>query len=266
MSARPDIPHPPEAPEMPEPNDPTRSGSPIPAGQGAHLSDNEIEQLCLKAARGAGLSWGLAEEAGFACVWLARHGLDGPGALLAWLGDRTDPATPDPATPDPARTDPAASARAACDAADPFLAGAGGRCPIATGAALCDFARLPETDVRSRPLRIGPLARPLLLLPFLADLARLHARDLRMTWPGGEVVLTAEGGLCGDVEALARADRLAAEIATAAAGPDRPPVPRRPLFLASATIAGLNEMALRTTVPASEASRADAGAGTDDND
>ena len=68
-----------------EPNDPTRSGSPLPPGTGAHLSQNEVEQLCLKAARGAGMSWGIAEEAGFAAAWLAMRGLDGPGALLSRL-------------------------------------------------------------------------------------------------------------------------------------------------------------------------------------
>ena len=35
-----------------------------------HASLNEIESLCKKAARGAGMSWGLAEEAGKAAKWL----------------------------------------------------------------------------------------------------------------------------------------------------------------------------------------------------
>ncbi|MEF9603350.1 DUF3726 domain-containing protein, partial [Paracoccus sp. PXZ] len=46
------------------------------------LSRNETEALCLKAARGAGMSWGLAEEAAFAAGWLGAHGIDGAGALL----------------------------------------------------------------------------------------------------------------------------------------------------------------------------------------
>ena len=33
---------------------------------GIRLSRNETEALCQKAARGAGMPWGLAEEAGFA--------------------------------------------------------------------------------------------------------------------------------------------------------------------------------------------------------
>ena len=43
---------------------------------------NEIDSLCQKAARGAGLDWGLAEEAGFAAAWLAARGADGAAALL----------------------------------------------------------------------------------------------------------------------------------------------------------------------------------------
>ena len=34
------------------------------------LSLPEIDALCLKAARGAGYSWGVAEEASFAARWL----------------------------------------------------------------------------------------------------------------------------------------------------------------------------------------------------
>lgn len=52
---------------------------------GVKLSLGEVEALCKKAARGAGLPWGLAEEAGFAARWLSAHGLDGAGLLLADL-------------------------------------------------------------------------------------------------------------------------------------------------------------------------------------
>lgn len=52
---------------------------------GVKLSLGEVEALCKKAARGAGLPWGLAEEAGFAARWLSAHGFDGAGLLLADL-------------------------------------------------------------------------------------------------------------------------------------------------------------------------------------
>ena len=39
------------------------------------LSIGELDSLVFKAYRGAGFSWGMAQEAGFAASWLARHGL-----------------------------------------------------------------------------------------------------------------------------------------------------------------------------------------------
>ena len=68
-------------------NDPTRSGPPLSVAPGKtlHLSRNEIESLCTKAARGAGMAWGLAEEAGYAAGWLTSRGLDGAGLLAGQL-------------------------------------------------------------------------------------------------------------------------------------------------------------------------------------
>lgn len=45
----------------------------------------EISALVVKAARGAGRSWGEAEEAGWAVRWLSRSGIDGAGALACLL-------------------------------------------------------------------------------------------------------------------------------------------------------------------------------------
>ena len=39
------------------------------------LSIGELEALVLKAYRGAGFSWGMAQEAGRAAAWLAHNGL-----------------------------------------------------------------------------------------------------------------------------------------------------------------------------------------------
>ncbi|SMX50711.1 DUF3726 domain-containing protein [Maliponia aquimaris] len=235
-----------------EPNDPTRSGPPVPAGNGARLSQNEVEQLCLKAARGAGMSWGLAEEAGFAAAWLAMRGLDGPGVLLAQLRDAMDRPWHE-----------------ICPVVAPgrFQAAEGGcLCPIALGAALCDHARLPETALDETPLRVGPVNHPVLLLAFLSDLAQARGGCVRLDWPGGTVLLTADGQVSGDTALLAKETRLVAELSVHGAAPDQWVQPDAPLFVPSATLSGLNAFALRTTVPASEASRAGAGAAVGDND
>ncbi|HAV08825.1 MAG TPA: hypothetical protein DEF12_15325 [Rhodobacteraceae bacterium] len=45
----------------------------------------EIETLCRKAARGAGHSWGVAEEAGRAARWLCAHGFKGAELIHSCL-------------------------------------------------------------------------------------------------------------------------------------------------------------------------------------
>ncbi len=45
----------------------------------------EVRALAIKAARGSGLHWGMAEEAGFACHWLENHGLPGTSLLSSLL-------------------------------------------------------------------------------------------------------------------------------------------------------------------------------------
>lgn len=235
-----------------EPNDPTRSGSPLPPGAGAQLSQNEVEQLCLKAARGAGMSWGIAEEAGFAAAWLTMQGLDGPGVLLAQL---------QAATGHPWHE--------ICPVVAPRQfrpADGGSLCPIALGAALCDHARLPETAIGDAALSIGPVSHPALLLPFLSEIAQTLGKGVRMDWPGGSVLLFSDGRTSGEVGALVGETRLEATLSAVTRAPDAPVAPVAPPFVRAETLRDLNAFALRTTVPASEASRTGAGAAAGDND
>ena len=52
------------------------------------LALSELRALIIKAARGAGLSWGMAEEAGWAAEWLARRGLPAADGATLWLDAR----------------------------------------------------------------------------------------------------------------------------------------------------------------------------------
>ena len=235
-----------------EPNDPTRSGPPVPKGKGAHLSQNEIEQLCFKAARGAGMSWGLAEEAGFAAAWMARRGLDGPSALMEQLRD---------AMGRPWAEICPVVAQGAFEAGN-----SGGLCPIALGSALCDHARLPEAALHETILHVGPVNHPVLLLGFLSELARIGRHAVQLTWIRGKVVLTTDDRIFGDTDQLARETLLEAELSRYADTLDETPSARQPLYVSAETLSGLNSLALRTTVPASETSRAGAGATLGDND
>jgi len=164
---------------MMSPNDPTHSASEPHAHHTAtvRLSLSEINALCFKAARGAGLTWGEAEEAGWAAAWLSRAGLAGPSAILAWLHEAATLARP---APSPGHW--AAQGRALC--------------PLRTGAALADFAGLPEGP-GAKHLTITDVAHPLIILPFVARAAGRVDLLLRMRWGKTDVVLDASGPLPG---------------------------------------------------------------------
>lgn len=217
-------------------------------GACATLSLNEVEQLCLKAARGAGMTWGLAEEAGFAAGWLAERGLDGPGSLLRRLESREPPD------------------RIVMVPGHWRGAGGGSLCPIAVGAALCDFAVLPEAAMAGAGLQVGPVRQGLLLLPFLCGLAAMRGGKVQLDWSGGQVLLEGNGTVSGAVALLAAETEVAVHLALLPAGACGPRLAHAPVMVAAATMAGLNRLALCTTVPPSPLSRAGAGAEVDDNE
>lgn len=97
-------------------------------------SVGEAGALALKAARGAGMTWGQAEEAGFAVRWLQQRNVPGIAALSVYL----------------AQYDP--------HKMDKFS------CPINIGCAISDMALTP-------PSNLGRVHTPVLLLPFIAAIA-----------------------------------------------------------------------------------------------
>ncbi len=205
---------------------------------GIALSDNEVESLCFKAARGAGLDWGLAEEAGQATRWLAAHGVDGPTTLLHHLlaaKDRPASVPPSLALLEPQSSEPL--------------------CPIHLGAALSDLGQLRSV------IEVGPVAAPMLLLPFLARIA--GAGGVELGFEGGSVSV-GSGGIKGDVARLAMANAARVILAPIGQGPALQSGTR--VALEKSTVGGLSALAMETTVPATEQSRSDAGAKIDDND
>lgn len=214
------------------------------------LSHGETEALATKAARGAGMDWGLAEEAGRAARRLSERGRDGLFALLGHLEE----------VDDWAGWRPRIEARR-------WTAPSGTLCPIALGATLCDHADLSQGPLLGGPIETGPVNRPLLLAPFL----------MRMS--GGGVAIVArwptpdgprEATLASDHPPGPWATLARCELVVAARRRERPermerPAAAAPCAVSAATIAGLDAFAMRTTVPASQASRAGAGAGRDDD-
>lgn len=238
---------------MTEPNDPTHSGPPVPASDIAQvqLSRNEIVALASKAARGAGMEWGLAEEAGAAAGWLAAIGVDGAKALLDHLQLALGKDWPQ-ICPVVAR----GQWRSA--GPDPL-------CPVALGATLCDFADLPDGLAKGDGLIAGPVSRPVLLLPFLAEIARRQDRTILLAWDGGTVLIGTDGQIAGEVAGLTSVAQAPLRLCHAADQAQWPsPAPPRPV--SRQTMSMLTALAMKTTVPATDASRDGAGAGTTDND
>jgi hypothetical protein len=120
------------------------------------LSLPEVAALALRAARGAGLTWGMAEECGNAAVWLAAHGLDWSIDILARLTGEGG-----------ARIVPAATK----------WTSKGAVCGLHAGATLADFATLPEGP-GTNGVRIGLVNHPLCLLPFAARAAKAMQSSL----------------------------------------------------------------------------------------
>jgi hypothetical protein len=210
---------------------------------------NEIEAEVKKAVRGAGLAWGLAEEGAKAARWLAARAIDPIPAVIDVLdrhagGNRISTAI--------TLTD------------DGHWQAPAPLCPITFGATLCDHA----PRIIAGGMLAGPVAQPLLVVPFVARAARLLGRNVRLTIDGDTLLLFARGEpptgswpidrpdiaafrcVATDDTALAMQRMMASDISIA---PDR--------------WARLQAYAGHTYVPANERSRRDgAGAGLIDND
>lgn len=126
------------------------------------VSLNEVEARALKAARGAGLAWGLAEEAGAAARFLAARRVDWVASLAALLG--AEPMVSPPIV-DGAILRPA----------DPQ----GWLCPIRTGAFLSDLGLADALVER--------VLHPLWLVPFVT---RGAEGPRCLAWPGAILHLT----------------------------------------------------------------------------
>jgi hypothetical protein len=212
------------------------------------VSLNEIESTVLKACRGAGLSWGLAEEAGQAARWLAARRIAWEASLVRLLTDRDGVSAPVLVETE----------------IRPSLAGTA-VCSIQAGAAVSDLI-----GWRGKMI-VHDLLEPLWLLPFAARHAE-GATLIEMTWVGGSVRLVS-GDICDGSEITVLDARQIAHLTVALLPSDPRQQPLRAqqqsngMTVDDASWAELGRLAHRTYVPASMQSRlAGAGAGLLDND
>ncbi len=233
-------------------NDPTMQGT-QPGTIADRYSLAEVESLSKKAARGAGFHWGLAEEAGKAARWLFSFGLPGPDALAALLRQNDGAAY---ATLRPLKTDGV------------WEAESGALCPVIAGAAICDRGR--QID-EGKTIELGRTSYPL-LTAFSAGIVAMQTRDpVRVKWHGVSMVcerdrITIEGG--GDDLLIADVDGVTISKSEDMSTDDDRTSLFQPLSrpVDPTTWRALEEFAYRTYVPATELSRAGAGAGTTDRD
>lgn len=213
----------------------------------------EVETYGRRAARGAGMAWGLAEEAGKAARWLAERDLPGVELLLRLLvaNDRR----------------PYAGMAPVIDAGR-WRSADGALCPICSGAALSDRI---DSLVPKTAITIEMLACPLLLTPFLDRSSRREHRSLELSWPGVRAVLTGNGLAIDCDDAAGLVVESVAEATVAIRADDSAKPTHRPRITGVGTSEpiwrALDELGQRTYVPATQESRArGAGAGRTDND
>ncbi|NVO56746.1 DUF3726 domain-containing protein [Rhodobacteraceae bacterium B1Z28] len=208
-----------------------------------NLSLNEIEAIAKRAARGAGYEWGVAEEAGKATRWLCAQGLDG-ATELARLLQREFPVTLEQHVP---------------SELNDKWAGEEALCPLMTGATLSDHA-----DIRHPgPLELQHVAVPLLLLPFVANMAFARNNSITMTMDGCTAVTDGTRLSCPDCD-NAHADHVVIAVGGVLEN-TRPCHTRAHPDPAAWQV--LTSFAHRTYAPATEESRLlGAGAGLSDND
>ena len=200
------------------------------------LSLNELQAECRKATRGAGLSWGTAEETGQAVAWLAERGINAVPALLDCLDRGAGQAWADD--------------------------------PIRIGIIIADQARHLAAGAS---LTVAQIHQPVLTLPFLALASRLTGTTMTLSHADGIWSASAAGITSSVLTAAAESSTIQAVTCGAA---EHSPIaadqlPRRMfrLDLEEVLWQRLQALAHHTYVPATEQSRLlGAGAGVTDND
>ena len=209
----------------------------------------EIEAYGKKAARALALDWGICEEAGKAARWLAAYGLPGPETLLTHLQFIENKNYRD-LIPD--------CNESVWRATSVYL------CPIIAGAALADrSAQMLEGKV----FELAGVSCPLLLAATVGQAARCHQTVFTTSWAGVSISCF-ENGL--SIEGN-RKDLFLDEVDTVTCRQTEGSTPQQlPSTMAYAMEDELwkqiDDLAFKTYAPATEESRAGAGAGLTDND
>lgn len=196
------------------------------------LSQGEATAIVVKAARGFGLSWGLAEEAGWALCQLGQYDND----VLSWFGHAFHATTE--------------------------------QCPITLGVTVMDHAPLPKS-VAQQGGDLGLVRMPILLFPFLRKSAERVGHRLIFRETVGDLRIDVTDGLDTHIKQLESitVGHVVIEVG-AALNPNHGLKLKTHRFQTlTDTLTQLDLLGSRTYVPETEASRmSGAGAGASDND
>jgi hypothetical protein len=215
------------------------------------LSLNEIDNLGKKAARGANLSWGLAEDAGKAARWLSARGFCGLAILASLLRD-VDGVDYEQLVPEMR----AGTWRGSRQTINPLIA----------GPALSDYA---HSLLDSDGIRMLRVRHPEFLVPFASYAAGAIGTTVGLSWAGCQLYMDPLGGV---LSRNFRSERLESADSVLCRAADMPPgldaFGRAADFDVGENVWNyLDGLASRIYVPESEASRlVGAGAGLHDTD
>ena len=204
-------------------------------------SVSETSSLAIKAARGVGMPWGIAEEAGFALRWLTRSGAPGVAAICRYLSAYQRAMK---------LTKAGSKSATACE----------WNCPLRLGTAISDGGI-------TLPLEQSRVREPLLLLPFLASQAT-DSHSIVLEMGTKSIIVSEEGFSTNLVEAAMLIEKAECTINFGPADTNvTKRIGKRIDLTASEHIETLTRFAHNTYAPATEESRmAGAGAGSNDND
>jgi len=212
------------------------------------LSLNEVESLAAKVGRGAGFSWGLAEEIGRSARRLAQGGLPWADPLLTLAEKAEELQAPSSVRAEQWRERQSETGSTAT------------LCPIRTAALLIDDPAM----LRAAPLRLGNVGLPIWIVGVLAASSAVDGFEI--AWPTASAWVGRQG-----VIPKASGDAWLTPVANVTISPSAAPSsePRRlrRAIADDAVLTALGRFAARVNVPASESSRAQgAGGGSVDEE
>lgn len=215
------------------------------------FSLKEFEALCQRAARGAYMPWGLAEDAARAVCWLESISFPSVSQFVGLLQ----------------RNDGVEISKLAIRPLNDGILGKAktGACPILTGSYLSDAH---QTLDFKNGVQIEQVAYPCFLLPFLSAASATRADNLTVSWGNFEAKVSELGVqiLSGETE-FGSAQSEMVYVVRNNTSPQRRASPVSRLQVASDNLTILTELAVRTYLPETALSKATgAGGGSVDDD